>query len=174
MTGKLDIDELAASIDHADLKTFYAAVRIIIDNLTDVKRQLGAELEEEIGSESEAVSINGTVVGTLVKSKDSVGAYGVVDADAFAQWCLDNGYENLVEQRNVLTKAAMDEGFIRGLVERFTGGEMPAGVDYKPGHAGSLKFTVDRKTAYSTPIPLSAIPHADQLLGIEAPKEESF
>lgn len=98
------------------------------------------------------LTLNGADAGTLTVTRSGVGRPTVADPVRYAQWLMDHGYETMTVSTPQPSAAACTRDWLdmirdSEIVNPETGeivkpaGSYPAGVEYKPGAASSVKIT---------------------------------
>lgn len=120
------------------------------------------------GGDVEDVTLDGEDAGSITLTKGSEGGYRVVDPVAYANVLCDieaylSGGRKAWEKVNYPRPEAMKEKYIDQLV-RDHGGEVPDGVEYKPGRAQTVTLRLVRGFV-DRPFDVQRLNNAMRLIG---------
>lgn len=131
-------------------------IRANIGMLTAINKRSGEILKiakaawahDHDGGDSETVNIAGVEAGELTLGKGGNGKYAVTDERAYGALLHDNdfvipGGQPAAEQVWMPRREAMDQKYLEDMI-RDHGGELPDGVEYKPGRPGVVTFRSTR------------------------------
>lgn len=139
----------------AELKTYLAGLQKI--GLIQGRLMKAAKAEAQrrrIGlTVADHAYFDGEQVGTILATHDGKGEYKVTDPVAYANVLHDidariPGDRPAWQEAWYPRPEAMTGAYLEDLI-REHGGEIPAGVEYKPGRAGTITIRLDRAFAHS-------------------------
>ncbi|VWQ36680.1 hypothetical protein BIFLH23_01570 [Bifidobacterium longum subsp. infantis] len=144
----------ASELRPDQLKTLLAQTDALIAGFTEIGKRLRAQIEDDmdVNNRSDSININGLHVADITLRMGGKGKSKCVDQQAYVDWLLANGKEDMTETVTVPVKAALEASYIDNLVslefaDADTGevtkpvGEYPAGCELGKGSAGGISVS---------------------------------
>ena len=144
----------ASELRPDQLKTLLAQTDALIAGFTEIGKRLRAQIEDDmdVNNRSDSININGLHVADITLRMGGKGKSKCVDQQAYVDWLLANGKEDMTETVTVPVKAALEASYIDNLVslefaDADTGevtkpvGEYPAGCELCKGSAGGISVS---------------------------------
>lgn len=144
----------ASELRPDQLKTLLAQTDALIAGFTEIGKRLRAQIEDDmdVNNRSDSININGLHVADITLRMGGKGKSKCVDQQAYVDWLLANGKEDMTETVTVPVKAALEASYIDNLVslefaDADTGevtkpvGEYPAGCELGKGSAEGISVS---------------------------------
>lgn len=144
----------ASELRPDQLKTLLAQTDALIAGFTEIGKRLRAQIDDDmdVNNRSDSININGLHVADITLRMGGKGKSKCVDQQAYVDWLLANGKEDMTETVTVPVKAALEASYIDNLVslefaDADTGevtkpvGEYPAGCELGKGSAGGISVS---------------------------------
>lgn len=122
-----------------------AVCKVLMDRLKHYDKVLRDEFKEHHADVDESIAtINGTAVGHVSVTKDGIDTLVVKDKTLYGAFLKEVGEKiagglDAWEERAVARPEACTNNYLRTVVEN-NGGELPDGVDIRPGRAATVVY----------------------------------
>lgn len=154
LTPLIPDDFDASELRPDQVKTLLARTDALIAGFTEIGKRLRSQIEDDmdVNNRSDSININGLHVADITLRMGSNGKSKCVDQQAYVDWLLANGKEDMTETVTVPVKAALEASYIDNLVslefmDEQSGevtkpaGEYPAGCELGTGTAGGISVS---------------------------------
>lgn len=146
------MDPMLDGLTDAELMRAVALAKVLGERCRLVEREAKARLVDRMDpTEGDMpVAVDGRVVATLARTKGGDACtYRVDDPEKYAAWLVANGRATMTEPRPMPVDAALDKGWLKGLVEHELSGELPDGVAVRAPSLPQVRCTIDPEGAES-------------------------
>lgn len=122
-----------------------AVVKVLMDRLKQYDKVLREDFKEHHADVDESIAtINGTAVGRVSVTKDGLDTFVVKDKTLYGAFLKEVGEQiagglDAWEDRPVARPEACTNNYLRTVVEN-NGGELPDGVDIRPGRPATVVY----------------------------------
>lgn len=139
----------AGDLTDSQLMTVMAVANATKARMDAVEKGCKAVLLDRMEVGTQQAVLDGVQVAKVQRTAGGDdGTWRVKDKEAYGAWLArQDGMEDFVERVPVPTGDAMDPGFLKPLVEKIGGGEIPDGVEWKAPAAPQVRITLDRDKA---------------------------
>lgn len=123
----------------SDMNTIIALADAYIKRFTELKKQaIEAQLDRFDEEPTQQATLNGMPLATISHRKPGEGKWVVKDPYSYATWLAQHGADGAVQTVLVPTEDAVTSEYLSAVIELIGKGEIPQGVEYKPGTKATL------------------------------------
>lgn len=128
----------------SDMNAIIALADAYIKRFTELKKQaVAAQLDRYSEEPTQQAMLGDMPLATITHRAQGEGKWVVKDPYSYASWLVEHGHDNAVEMVAVPTQDAAEPAFIEAVVSLISNGEIPAGVEFKPGSKETLSVKLD-------------------------------